>query len=102
RTRTIKETPALQAAIAEPTRRTGPTSRADAEAVRPVQKTTNILIAFQRIGLARTFSLPVPELTRSTDIQLNERLRLRDRVDTLASSNRTLPNVRVHSSKAVR
>src|SRR6266567_3558505 len=31
RTRTIKETPALQAAIAEPTRRTGPTSRADAE-----------------------------------------------------------------------
>ena len=46
RTRTIKETPALQAAIAKPTRRTGPTSRADAEAVRPVQKTTNILIVF--------------------------------------------------------
>jgi hypothetical protein len=46
--------------------------------------------------------LPVPELTRSADIQLNEQLSLRDRVDALASSNRTLPDVRVFTVEAVR
>ena len=46
--------------------------------------------------------MPVPELTRSADVQLNGQLSLQDRVDTLASSNRTLPNARVHPSKAVR
>ena len=46
--------------------------------------------------------MPVPELTRSADIQLNEQLSLRDRVDALASSNRTLPDVRFHVGNAVR
>jgi hypothetical protein len=46
--------------------------------------------------------LPVPELTRSADIQLNEQLALRDRVDALASSNRTLPDVRFLRGNAVR
>ena len=46
--------------------------------------------------------MPVPELTRSTDIQLNEQLSLREGVDALASSNRTLPSVRIHRGKAVR
>ena len=46
--------------------------------------------------------MPVPELTRSADIQLNEQLSLRDRVDALASSNRTLPDVRFHLGNAVR
>jgi ribosomal protein S27E len=46
--------------------------------------------------------LPVPELTRSADIQLNEQLSLRDRVDALASSNRKLPDVRFLRGNAVR
>jgi ribosomal protein S27E len=46
--------------------------------------------------------LPVPELTGSADIQLNEQLSLRDRVDALASPNRTLPEVRFHLGNAVR
>ena len=53
RTRTIKETPALQAAIAKPTRRTGPTSRADAEVKSPAR---TFSIAGSRINPQRRHS----------------------------------------------
>jgi hypothetical protein len=50
-------------------------------------------------AFGRSFCL-VPELTRSVDIQVNERVSLRVRVDTLASSHRKLSPIRTHHGKA--